>query len=1050
MASDTLSSTTSSSPTPSEDSDDLTLELQPAPLRLPRRNLISNLDGSNSVDREQTPTVADRESTSTSTARRDSPSPPPQATIPKVPSQRRPPAPKLGTLVSKFEILDALNNAEVTSVPKARPSAIPRAQGALRGKRGAIESPQQTTTVEKRDDTGYSSDVSPRQVASPPPRATRSKLPVSTTFKTTTGRGDVRTVFHAYDGEKANISSKEREKQSESRISPTPRLKDDRRRLFEHKSSEFVDRISPIVRESTEAELIAYSPFSKSTNSALEQSKLEESVLSSGDLPSQQLPKSNHSQQNSPYKPKLQTTPSASSLNSPQKKNTDDDGRDHQIVEETPVKKREPPTLSRIFSKVQRPSVADLRKSFEQNSQPPRGAPQTPTKAKLSPEKTPTRESDKETLRSSGSTYREHIASARTITEKGTTVQTTSGAVGATNRTELRTKPSQRALRTPQFDTARHAPTWSLPRSSRFRRGGPRTLDGAISFEHEDMRDGGDLNETNVAEIFDSSTIRESKKLSNTSLIYQFLRGSPRASSRNFLASEKLVTDQASAPKQADRTPERAFKPELVTRCTGRVSDLRRIFERSAAKGSSPNSFKPFWRNRSRSKQIPEADEIHDAGYDPNESSTTLDTHITPLERIPVPELTTKIPNSDFSWDFTETLGDTGLMKPKAHFDTQVEEIHPIEQESPVKTRIQQFERLERGSPVTSLAPSCRAKSYDANLNSSFTKKENDPKQMKSRASWRPFRQRGVEMWRRISNPFRSVAGGNGITHNGEQAGSSNHVDTNNTRSHSVRHRLRYCRSDIFGYHLYHTSEVVRSSSSSCNGSSSDDELAEMSESQSPYLTYRRPPSSHLPMRRTFPFLARMSDDLGYTDEFDDFGFDGSTLSKAIRRRDKPSTTQASQRRYQSSSSPTPLGDPSTLSKVVTQQTTAERKRRRVEEKQLRQKERDTKREEKTKAKEKEMDDEERATNGQDKGKGKDIEGKKKERSWSTKTASGFVVRQINDIKLKHPKPRRPGQAKKIVNMYKDKSTSGFKLGKGSGISSGSGAGGASTEAVDN
>ncbi|OTA70773.1 hypothetical protein K449DRAFT_380846 [Hypoxylon sp. EC38] len=162
--------------------------------------------------------------------------------------------------------------------------------------------------------------------------------------------------------------------------------------------------------------------------------------------------------------------------------------------------------------------------------------------------------------------------------------------------------------------------------------------------------------------------------------------------------------------------------------------------------------------------------------------------------------------------------------------------------------------------------------------------------------------------------------------------------------------------------------------------------------------------------------------------------------------------------RYQSSSSPTPSGDPSTLSKVATQQTTSGRKRRRLEEKELRQKERGAKREERTKAKGKEKEpgaghDE---NNGQgtgdtlDKGKGKDTGGKKKERSWSTKTASGFVVRQINDIKLKHPKPRRPGQVKKIVNMYKEKSTSGIRLGKGSGVSSGSGAGVASAGAPNN
>lgn len=48
-------------------------------------------------------------------------------------------------------------------------------------------------------------------------------------------------------------------------------------------------------------------------------------------------------------------------------------------------------------------------------------------------------------------------------------------------------------------------------------------------------------------------------------------------------------------------------------------------------------------------------------------------------------------------------------------------------------------------------------------------------------------------------------------------------------------------------------------------------------------------------------------------------------------------------------------------------------------------------------------------------------------------------MRQVNDVKLRHPKPRRPGQVKKIVNMYREKASSGIKFGKGSGIGSRSG-----------
>ena len=50
-----------------------------------------------------------------------------------------------------------------------------------------------------------------------------------------------------------------------------------------------------------------------------------------------------------------------------------------------------------------------------------------------------------------------------------------------------------------------------------------------------------------------------------------------------------------------------------------------------------------------------------------------------------------------------------------------------------------------------------------------------------------------------------------------------------------------------------------------------------------------------------------------------------------------------------------------------------------------------------------------------------------KERSWSKVTASGFMVREAG-ADLQEPKPFRPGQVKKIVNLYKDKSSSFLRV----------------------
>lgn len=56
-----------------------------------------------------------------------------------------------------------------------------------------------------------------------------------------------------------------------------------------------------------------------------------------------------------------------------------------------------------------------------------------------------------------------------------------------------------------------------------------------------------------------------------------------------------------------------------------------------------------------------------------------------------------------------------------------------------------------------------------------------------------------------------------------------------------------------------------------------------------------------------------------------------------------------------------------------------------------------------------------------------------KERAWTAKTESGFAVRHANLDAIQEPKPRRPGQVKKIVNMYKDKASSMRSLGRTGG-----------------
>jgi hypothetical protein len=58
---------------------------------------------------------------------------------------------------------------------------------------------------------------------------------------------------------------------------------------------------------------------------------------------------------------------------------------------------------------------------------------------------------------------------------------------------------------------------------------------------------------------------------------------------------------------------------------------------------------------------------------------------------------------------------------------------------------------------------------------------------------------------------------------------------------------------------------------------------------------------------------------------------------------------------------------------------------------------------------------------------------KEQERSWGKQTSSGFMVRQadLGSQELVHPRPDRPGQVRKIVDLYKEKSSSMLRIASG-------------------
>ncbi|KAI1806117.1 hypothetical protein F4811DRAFT_569657 [Daldinia bambusicola] len=878
----------SSSPVSFQDPDDLTLDLQPAPLRLPRRRTDPDLDGTNSLKEEHTSMVGD--DNSTPTVRRKSPSPPPRRAIARPLSQRRAPAPKLGSLVSKFEVLDSVNNVDADLSPIPMPTSTSRIQRPLRHSR-ASES-LQSIASDKYWTTANSLNMPPRRVDSPPLHSDNS-IPLIKTISKKPSTEDI--------------------------------IETDRRRVFEHESS------------TGKAKSIEHSPVTNSSSSVLSQTATQKILPTPTAISSPPLPISSSPQKHSLAKSTMQNVPT----DSPPKHSQKGNGQTYNNTEQAVRGIHGPPASSKSPVKRTQMSVADLRKSFEKNSPVTGREQQVLDKPKLSSDTPPYRAAQvgREVTHSFNSGNGRGIPSIRTPTEKDSTA----------------TQPlSSRKLTKPRSENilSEHAIASRQPESTRLRRIDNRNLDGAVSLEGEDASNvENGPTELNMTTVSDAQPILENKS-SRTSKIHSILTNNSKASFHGMMT--------------------------II-----------------------------------------------------NTSSTSLDTRTGPANKIKVPELTTEI------------LDGARLIKSKARAETNTIESQSFKQESPVRSRIQQFESLESG-PLDNVTTPC---SYGVDSNISPNKRKTNTGRAQPQTSSRPSKKQKAGLWRRISNTItRSIDEGNSNSNNGERSDVSQENGINNDRSNSICRRPRHRRSNLFGYHLYRASEVIRSSTDSVYTRSHiniNEELIERFENQPPYIGYRRSPSSYQSMRRTFPFLARMSDDLGCSDEFDSFGFDGSVLSKAIRRRDKSSFGQASQ----APSSPMSCSDSNPVSSTTSKATTSGRKRRRLEVKELRKEQRRKDRERakgKGKEKEKAMSNNHKVENAQDKGGGKEVEGKKKESSWSKKTASGFMVRQIHDIKLKHPKPRRPGQIKKIVNMYKDKSTSGIRLGKGSGISSGSGTAGTS------
>ncbi|KAK8092046.1 hypothetical protein PG997_002407 [Apiospora hydei] len=507
-------------------------------------------------------------------------------------------------------------------------------------------------------------------------------------------------------------------------------------------------------------------------------------------------------------------------------------------------------------------------------------------------------------------------------------------------------------------------------------------------------------------------------------------------------------------------------KSDPTTRRTAKVADLRRLFDRPSLRGSSPTGFMTFARRqRSTMPSIGSGDATRN--HDLAEYTTSSNES--------APELTTEITLDDFSCRFSHdqnptkspegappvtTAGEETRMsssKPRAHFHMSEDTETETEQEdSPLKRRIKHFEHLQVSSNPKGLAYG-RAKSHDANLHAAF--KASSPRRVPSKVKngqW--LRERGASTWRRISSSLNiSTDGGNDTSNVLYRGRSDLETSLSTHRDNSFGFSLQRMSTP---FHLslaapHNTPTHYREYSSEA---SHEAMIAEL-KSHSSYLSRARPspaartPKYLLPLyaaRKSRAAIKRFTSGSNRSSEGYNIGLDGLVESKPSRDGDvqlfsNPNHNIESED-LQMHPSPTNEGAP--LAPVSTLPTSEQlaKKTAKDAKKASKEKERESKaaaksaaRESKAREKGKqsrrfvslgsshknargrkptphpntlEVDSQSEADEGSS-----DRKKKQRERSWGKITASGFMVRQAKVDELHQPKPQRPGQVKKIVNM---------------------------------
>ncbi|KAI1749535.1 hypothetical protein F4782DRAFT_512961 [Xylaria castorea] len=820
-----------------------------------------------------------------------------------------------------------------------------------------------------------------------------------------------------------------------------PSLVVDRRKLFEGNRCKWGRTLCRwICLSLILTQLLAHSPCTTSTIPILRHAR---PFITPKGASSYRLPNSKSSRNNSPSVQKSSSdTVISSHLGSESSQKSATLGKHGTLPK--PGEGSRLPTLSKLTHSQQRPSVADLRKSFEfsQSVEASGGSARPSLHSKASRRSI---RHNRDMSPSTSSKLRTELLAEAPSMSPDRVSRLRPPIIGKGHIVDVRprTKVAEQASPlNPIGGLVRHEPSPSLPKSRRFRLQKARGEKTQVSHEPAELeplspsaneeisREWGKSGSLEIS-MDGLSDVPFSETLSNT-----LLTDTPKAQ------CERSVTENTPSRGALGifRMPKVLSPGDRPTQGSGKVSRLRNFFEQSPSLLSSPLSLMNFRSRQGPQEPAEELKESHrSSSWHETESSTS--THTVTRRQSIVPSLTTEISVNDFICDFVGNPNHGEAPVPTSLGETTAEMESYVKRESPVKHRIQQFEHISRDSLKVRPIDEYHGKDDDTGLSSASKTRNKSNSKRNTVGGWKPIHQKGAAIWRRISISFsRSLDSWKDCDSDHEHLNPTEGIgsDTEFDRSQSLadcsRHHLH--RSGSFRYSTGCDSRTSpRFASSSQTAPSIQLGVRDSSKTrsrQTSKVSYDcSSPDTPLPpqiMRKRLPLVARVSSGFRRPNAF---GLDGHFPSKPVRE-DESQPSEAGM-----SGPSTPQGDPNALLKVMLKQSAAERSRRRQDEKHLHLR-RDIKLRTLARWKGKgKADVDPHSADGtilngeagkrQDKGKGKEKE-KDTGNETNKKTESGFVIFESKDVKLRHPKPRRPGQVRKLANMYRDKGSSGVSV----------------------